>query len=294
MDSEAKRNHVEQLFNELSKEIEGYENEARMLREENDEIVGSIEAQSKIIKSYELLWAEIAQKIREMGLPEDDVDQQILEDLEIPEVLPTKFEDDTERGIFLSRVCNFENVVKKILDYVPKLMRERDELENKNSEKDLEMAHLEDAVTRLGMEMDALMGAQTPLRQKLRSARFQKSNGRVASRVYGMDSRRLEIGPLSQTRKTSTMVPEEKYKKALSDLKIVFNECLQIFQNLLDDPKNVKELYEVVSNQIDTKLAIELEEEELIEKELAVREENVSKLPNFKRMTKIEKTPIQR
>lgn len=65
MESEAKREHVEGLFNELSKEITHFEEDVHHLRQENGRVTLDYENLSKISKTYELLWVEVASKAKE-------------------------------------------------------------------------------------------------------------------------------------------------------------------------------------------------------------------------------------
>ena len=287
IDNQAKRNHIEQLFNELSKEMELHQTTDFEIKQDNDKLVAVVDSQGKIIKSYELLWNEISAKIKDIPFEEGEVDFGLLENLSLPELIPEIFENEEDKVVFLNQVCGFENAVKHVLDYIHILMQDREELLTQIETKDAEIDQLELAIGKLGDQVDGVV-TNIPPGKNPRKNRFDQpteaSNGNPVFEKYERRFSELRSG------KTRTNIEDEsgdyvsgrsvqpqsiRYRSALSEFRDIFGDCLGIFEGLITDPKKLRELIEVVTSQIEAKLDIEQNRDYIEENEIRVLQQTV-------------------
>lgn len=215
-------------------------------------------SQMKIIQSYELLLSEISKRIKILDFSEIKLNEFDTERLDLYHLSPDRFEDDNERVIFLNNLGYFENAVKLIIDLVPDLSKEKEMLMSKLHEKNMEQAELEDQLLRLREQVDEVVKEQGTPRPRSDFDRSQRAIGSGLSKKKQVD----------------------RYRRALSDLKSIFKQCFELFENLLHDPSHVRNLFKVVSKHVETKIAIEEEEDELIQKEMMMRNSTVREVCN--------------
>lgn len=282
IDNQAKRNHIEQLFNELSKEMEMHQTVDFELKDENDKLNAIADSQSKIIKSYELLWNEISAKIKDIPFEEGEVDFVLLENLELPQLIPEIFENEEDKVVFLNQVCGFENAVKHVLDYIPVLMQDREDCIVQIENKDEEIDQLEDAVGKLGQDVDTAIPNVSKSRKNRFDNEVESSKANPEFEKYERRFSQLKSGDQDAEDESdgyasgrSVQPQSVRYRNALSDFRDIFGDCLGIFEGQINNPKKLRELIEVVTSQIEAKLDIEQNRDYIEENEIRVLQQTV-------------------
>lgn len=119
LDSEAKKQHIESLFNELTDNYSNLEQENNELRDENQYLANDFDAMVKIKKTFDFMWLEISNIAREVAV--QHLREEDLGALELPEINIESFGDSQSMNIFISHISSFEGILKDIIGLVPSL-----------------------------------------------------------------------------------------------------------------------------------------------------------------------------